>query len=1087
MLAQGSASSDGYAALIGYLQRAELDALGGRLPTDEIIAAGRTAVDLRTPLPLWLVRVDSIPRSWQASVGDEVAPSYLTADVLAGLCGHGVAPYMLVRGEPQRVRLYLGAADAAEGAALRALLLSQYAGARLWPEGESAAATDAAERERLTRQWRAAQEELETLRRFLASCGHIGLVTGIPAPRLDAQNASGAQLDRLIRGLYGSDWAMLVSAMPERDATLVQMQLAVQREQIRVEQEEGFREQRERAGQSVAAYYYRLLDMQQSLLENCLYEGGWWVQVYLCAPDAATYQGAKALVKSVFSGDDSRVDRLRVLDCPGAAAKAASFSPILVERGRGPSPHLAAGGHHTWKYHTLVSSRQLSAWMHLPRTEMPGYYLQDVARFDVASHVPADVPSISIGGILDRGRNTGNPYRVPLADLTKHALVVGITGSGKTNTVFYLLQQLQRQEPPIPFLVIEPAKREYRALTRLLPPDRPLRVFTVGEEGAHAAPFRLNPFEIRPGVAVQTHINLLKSVFDASFGMWTPLPQILERAIHEVYRDRGWDPVYSTNARAATAGGGWHLRAQPTLSDLAAKVAELVPELGYEAEIAGNIRTALETRINSLRVGAKGLMLDTPRSVPLELLLQGPTVLELEGVGDDDERAFIMGLLLVSLYETYQAIGPPASERLVHVTVVEEAHRLLANVPMSDNPEAGNLRGKAVETFVNMLAEVRAYGEGLVIAEQIPGKLSPDVIKNTALKVMHRLVASDDRQAMGGAMNVDAAQFRQVVALGTGVAVVHGGGRYGDDNPMLVQVPQAKGASQSAAAAADVRRGWEQFRDRHSLQALYAPYPTCSRLCSQPDVGREPGVDCMSLRPVAEHPLVAEGLSALVTTLVAGYLGGRRDLAPLLGALYADLAQTIRGLVPGQQARSDQMRCTITHALYRYIERRGAQYGWPYAEGMGLIGRLLPPLVALADGQQLPASTELTEFCSSYGALCQRHAEPFSGCAVACGRPPLCLYRYSVAALLRDEELRADLDAAEPTAHDLAAACENAAERVLAFGQLSLPATEGDRYAFQSAALCYFIQQSARDLSRWPSRNRRQALSALCGHYLRPA
>jgi hypothetical protein len=92
-----------------------------------------------------------------------------------------------------------------------------------------------------------------------------------------------------------------------------------------------------------------------------------------------------------------------------------------------------------------------------------------------------------------------------------------------------------------------------------------------------------------------------------------------------------------------------------------------------------------------------------------------------------------------------------------------------------------------------------------------------------------------------------------------------------------------------------------------------------------------------------------------------------------------------------------------------------------------------------------------------------------------------------VAALLRDEELRADLDAAEPTAQDLAAACENAAERVLAFGQLSLPATEGDRYAFQSAALCYFIQQSARDLSRWPSRNRRQALSALCGHYLRPA
>jgi hypothetical protein len=51
---------------------------------------------------------------------------------------------------------------------------------------------------------------------------------------------------------------------------------------------------------------------------------------------------------------------------------------------------------------------------------------------------------------------------------------------------------------------------------------------------------------------------------------------------------------------------------------------------------------------------------------------------------------------------------------------------------------------QAVEMFAGLLAEIRAYGEGLVIAEQIPAKLIPDVIKNTAVKIVHRLPAADD-------------------------------------------------------------------------------------------------------------------------------------------------------------------------------------------------------------------------------------------------------------------------------------------------------------------------------------------------------
>ncbi|MFO7696785.1 MAG: hypothetical protein R6X16_06470, partial [Anaerolineae bacterium] len=646
---------------------------------------------------------------------------------------------------------------------------------------------------------------------------------------------------------------------------------------------------------------------------------------------------------------------------------------------------------------------------------------------------------------------------------------------------------LLAQPTPVPFLVIEPAKREYRALAESLPPGTPLNVFTIGEEGPGSAPLRLNPFEIKPGVSVQTHINLLKSVFDAAFGMWTPLPQILERAIHEIYRDRGWDSVYSTNARAAradAAGIGWHSRAQPTLSDLAHKVAELVPALGYEPEVAGNIRTALETRLNSLRVGAKGMLLDTPRSVPIELLLREPTILELEGVGDDDERAFIMGLILVSLYEHYQVLGQSAAEGLLHLTVVEEAHRLLANVPAGQSPEAGNVRGKAVETFVNMLSEIRAYGEGFLIAEQIPTKLAPDVIKNTSLKVMHRLVASDDRQAMGGAMNLDGPQLRQVVALGTGTAAVHGGGRYGDDNAILIQVPRAKGGPGVASPGGDIRQRWERFRDRHGLAALMLPYLACSAWCQEAD-----RVTCSETRTIAENPLVAEGLAALVTTLVAaGAAGPPRPPGALLAPLVDDLQKTIEALLPGRETGPGRARCIVTHALYRMLEERGAQYGWDYADGDALIGALLLALRARISGQAVVNETQSLEaFCGRYAALCLRHSPPFHDCTAICGRPALCLYRYCVLPLLKDAELSADLADAEPDGPGLAAACENAAERVVAFGRLPLPGTDADRYAFQSAALCYLVQSTASDPSGWPPRNRRHAVESVLAHYARPA
>ena len=64
------------------------------------------------------------------------------------------------------------------------------------------------------------------------------------------------------------------------------------------------------------------------------------------------------------------------------------------------------------------------------------------------------------------------------------------------------------------------------------------------------------------------------------------------------------------------------------------------------------------------------------------------------------------------------------------------------------------LIGKAVEHFTNMLAEMRSYGQGVIVAEQIPSKISPDVIKNSSNKIIHRIVSKDDQEIIANTVGL---------------------------------------------------------------------------------------------------------------------------------------------------------------------------------------------------------------------------------------------------------------------------------------------------------------------------------------------
>ena len=133
-----------------------------------------------------------------------------------------------------------------------------------------------------------------------------------------------------------------------------------------------------------------------------------------------------------------------------------------------------------------------------------------------------------------------------------------------------------------------------------------------------------------------------------------------------------------------------------------------------------------------------------------------------------------------------------------HITLIEEAHRLLAKVEYGDSGS----KKTAVETFTDLLAEVRKYGEGLIVVDQIPNKLAPEVLKNTNTKIIHKILAKDDKEAVGDTMLMDDKQKEYLSALTVGNAIVFS--EY-TDKPVHVHIKQVSNTNEEQIDNAEVR------------------------------------------------------------------------------------------------------------------------------------------------------------------------------------------------------------------------------------------------------------------------------------------
>jgi hypothetical protein len=499
--------------------------------------------------------------------------------------------------------------------------------------------------------------------------------------------------------------------------------------------------------------------------------GGWHVSVCVAANKQEDLRLTGSLLSGALRGDLSDLEAPRLLfaekeACRGLLDGAARFRIARLARAAHP---LIPGGEQPKSF---LSSEELAHWFRPPSSPVVGVDVRPAVRFAASTARVDSEKSLRLGHLIASGRPLEkSQIELPLNEIARHCFIAGTTGSGKTTTVTQILSQLAEQQ--IPFLVLEPAKTEYRAFFDSLRERglNPLRLTLREGSAPWEQRLQFNPWRVPFGTPLGRYIEGMKILIRSCFTMHESLPQILERAIFKLYADQGWTDLSEIVSES-------HGRRFPTFADFVTKQTEgsksfigrIVEELGYSSEPQRNLTAAVTVRLESFTRGMK-LALFNGEGDGLQEIFGRPVFVELADLNEPDIKRFLLGAIVLRLAADLQARNPGFSDSsLQHVTVLEEAHHFLREAvgygPGAELARESNL------LLADAFAEMRSYGEGILVADQAPAELSPAVLRNTNIKIAHRLMYQQDCDAMGDAMGLDDSQKRQLRALDTGECIV---------------------------------------------------------------------------------------------------------------------------------------------------------------------------------------------------------------------------------------------------------------------------------------------------------------------------
>lgn len=407
---------------------------------------------------------------------------------------------------------------------------------------------------------------------------------------------------------------------------------------------------------------------------------------------------------------------------------------------------------------TLVSGRELPMHLGLPTRSVHGLPIIEHAEFgrNVPDEAMPDEDKINLGKIYHMGKEEAAGLILNRQAMASHTFITGSTGTGKSNAVYHLLDEITKNGQTT-FLVVEPAKGEYK---NVFGNCTDVQVF--GTNPRETPLLRMNPFAFPENIHILEHIDRLVEIFNACWPMYAAMPAVLKDAIERSYQKVGWDLRNSESEKGVF----------PTFFDLLDILPGVIEESHYSKDTQSDYVGALCTRVKSLTNGIYGSVLCAEDALTDEALFDRNVIVDLSRVGSMETKSLLMGILVMKLQE-YRMCSSGMNSRLRHVTVLEEAHNLLRKTSAEQSQEGANLQGKSVEMLANAIAEMRTYGEGFIIADQAPGLLDMSVIRNTNTKIILRLPDEEDRKLVGKSAALKEAQIDELSKLPLGVAAVY--------------------------------------------------------------------------------------------------------------------------------------------------------------------------------------------------------------------------------------------------------------------------------------------------------------------------
>ena len=516
----------------------------------------------------------------------------------------------------------------------------------------------------------------------------------------------------------------------------------------------------------------KVLEEQMKRFEKGTAMGMWEFAAYVLSEDqniannvAHTYLALTQGEESFMSQSSVNLWRGDLGESSGDAEEIVAYLRELRHPLFGLNPNLLLADPTFSVYPSIVTStvpltgQELAFSLNFPRKSIPGLPILECAEFgrNIAKFDEEDVTDkmLHLGDIFHMYHKEDVPVNLNQNSLASHVFVTGSTGSGKSNTIYQLLNEGRKNG--LKFLVVEPAKGEYKHVF-----GNHDDVSVYGTNPQLTPLLRLNPFSFPKEIHILEHLDRLVEIFNVCWPMYAAMPAVLKKAVEQSYQDCGWDLLESSNPYG---------RLYPNFNDIADNIKTIIDSSEYDDENKGAYKGALLTRIESLTNGINGLIFSNDE-LTNEHLFDTNVIVDLSRVGSTETKSLLMGILVLKLQE-YRMTNGDMNAELKHITVLEEAHNLLKRTSTEQMSESANLLGKSVEMLANAIAEMRTYGEGFIIADQAPGLMDLSVIRNTNTKIIMRLPDFSDRELVGKSANLNDDQIIELAKLPKGVAAVY--------------------------------------------------------------------------------------------------------------------------------------------------------------------------------------------------------------------------------------------------------------------------------------------------------------------------